>query len=159
MFSNLTFDSYYGEGDSRKVATFEKMLGVLFPDEYKNIVEKYNGAFIVDKNIFRFYSNLVDAEVEYGSGMFLAYGEIPDVTETMEIKYKHPPEGFVEGLVMFSALGNGDALCFDYREKTVGGDPKVVVWHHEGTPGEMNEISFVAESFKGLLDILYEEED
>lgn len=158
MAVDLIFDSYYGKGNIEKINDFELAIGHVFPKEYKDIVSKYNGAFIVNKNVFKFYSRLVKREVEYGSGMFLPYGYIENVTETMEIKWKHPPEGFTPGLVMFSSLGNGDALCFDYREVS-SDNPPIVVWHHEGSLGEDSEISLIADNFGEFLGILYEEDD
>jgi hypothetical protein len=153
------FDSYYGEGDLSTVEEFENINGITFPDKYREIVRSYNGAYILNKNLFSFPSQLVGHEVEYGSGMFLPFGEIEGVTETMEIKKRYPPEGFVSGLIMFSSLGNGDALCFDYRSDSHKDNPPVVVWHHEGSPGGDDEISAVASSFQEFLDMLYEDDD
>ncbi|MFM2479674.1 SMI1/KNR4 family protein [Celerinatantimonas sp. MCCC 1A17872] len=159
MYFDLEFDSYYGDGDINQINSFENKLGYKFPKEYKEIVSQYNGAFVVNKNIFRYFSNLVLEEVDMGSGMFLPFGAIDGGTETMELKYKFPPEEFTKGLVIFSVLGNGDALCFDYRTKSNIEFPSIVVWHHEGTAGDKNEISEVAANFYEFLSLLYEEDD
>lgn len=159
MVSDLIWDSYYGEGDLPKITDFEKCINCNLPEEYKKTVKKYNGAFIANKNVFRFYSNLVEQEVEYGTGMFLPYGDIDGVTETMELKRQYPPEGFVDGLIIFSALGNGDFLCFDYRKVIKTANPSIVIWHHEGTSGGADEISLIAQSYNEFLKILYEEDD
>ncbi|MGC5700178.1 SMI1/KNR4 family protein [Pseudomonas sp. NFXW11] len=151
------FDSYYGKGDFLTINKFERDIGYGLPVAYKSIVSEYNGAFVVNKNAFRFYSQFVEREVVFGVGLFLPYGSIDGVTETMELKRRYPPEGFNKGLVVFSALGNGDALCFDYRE-CLNDNPPVVVWHHEGM-SEESGVSLVADSFEGFLQSLYEEND
>jgi SMI1 / KNR4 family (SUKH-1) len=158
MAQEITWDSYYGEGDLEKINSFQKKNGIKFPQAYVTIVKKYNGAFVVDKNIFYFHSNLTGKEVDRGVGMFLPFGKIEGSTETMEDKRSFPPQGFPAGLVIFSAMGNGDAICFDYRENVDSENPPIVVWHHEGTIGGEDEISFVANSFDDFLELFEEEE-
>ncbi|MCW2295138.1 hypothetical protein M2262_005188 [Pseudomonas sp. BIGb0408] len=157
MSTSVEFDSYYGDGNSAAIAAVEQQLGRPFPNSYKDVVKRFNGAFIVDRPYFRYFSRLHGEEVESGTGMFLAFGDIEGCTETMEIKLRFPPEGLVPGLVIFSALGNGDALCFDYRECPPSEEPPVVIWHHEGVPGSEEEVSPVASTFAALLDRLYED--
>jgi len=152
---NISFDSYYGEGNLDLVDEFERREGFELPAKYKEIVSKYNGVFILDRNLFRFYNRLYSEYAEYDAGVFLIYGEVEGVTESMDIMNRDfRPDGLTEGLVIFSALGNGDALCFDYRNTKTA--PAVVVWHHQGSPVEGSEISRVAESFSDFLDNLYE---
>lgn len=157
--TNIIWDSYYGDGNISKINELEQVIGCNFPFRYKEIVKKYNGAFVVNKNTFKFNSALLNEEVEYGTGMFLPYGSIDDSTASMEQKWKFKPEGFPEHVVVFSALGNGDMLCFDYRSDPTSNDPRIVVWHHEGTPGSSKEVSFVAKGFEEFLDSLYEDEE
>lgn len=156
MFSGLVFDSYFGTGDLAKVELFEKKIGRSLPVSYKNIICKYNGAYVLNRPFFTFYSRLLGQEIESGAGMFLPFGEIDGTSETMEIKREHPPEGLVEGLVIFSSLGNGDFLCFDCREERSIESPKIVIWHHEAVSGSDGEISEVSASFDEFLELLYE---
>lgn len=159
MRKDLIWDSYYGAGDSLKIAAFEKLTGYSLPESYKKIVSQYNGAFVDDKDAFKLFSNLINEEVVFGSGLFLPYGVIEDVTETIELEWKDKPDGFpANGLLIFSALGNGDQLCFDYRNTPTTKNPPVVVWHHEGSTLE-ESISPVANNFDGFLDLLFEEKD
>lgn len=156
MIAGVSFDSYYGQGDAAEIAAFEKLAGVVFPEKYKEVSIGFNGAFILNKPVFKFYNRLLGEDVTSSAGMFLPFGEIEGSFETMEMKYQHPPEDFVQGLIIFSVLGNGDALCFDYRENRQSEDPGVVMWHHEASPGSDAELSFVASSFSAFLDMLFE---
>lgn len=157
MSTSVEFDSYYGDGNPSAIAAVERQLGRPFPESYKDVVKRFNGAFIIDKPYFRYFSRLHGKEVESGTGTFLAFGDIEGSTETMETKLRLPPEGLVPGLVIFSALGNGDALCFDYRDCQLDKEPSIVIWHHEGVPGSNDEVSPVAPTFATLMDLLYED--
>jgi hypothetical protein len=157
--TDIIWDSYYGKGNISKINEQERIIGYKFPASYKEVVEKYNGAFIVNRNNFKYKSALLNEEVEYGTGMFLPFGPTDDSTVSMEQKWEFKPEGFPKHLVFFSALGNGDMLCFDYRSDRTNNAPSIVVWHHEGTPGSSEEVSFVSKSFEEFLDSLYEDED
>lgn len=157
MRKDLIWDSYYGTGDPLKIANFEQKTGYFFPENYKKIVSEYNGAFIENKDAFKFFSNLINEYVVFGSGLFLPYGKVEDVSETIESEWEDKPYGFpARGLLAFSALGNGDQLCFDYRSNSSTKNPPIVVWHHEGS-GLKKSISPVADSFESFLDLLFEE--
>lgn len=157
MRKDLIWDSYYGAGDLLKIANFEQKTEYSFPESYKKIVSEYNGAFIEDKDAFKFFSNLINEEVVFGVGLFLPYGETENTSETIELGWEDKPDGFpVSGLLIFSALGNGDQLCFDYRSNPSTSNPPIVIWHHEG--GSSTEsISLVADNFESFLDLLFEE--
>ncbi|WP_448110603.1 SMI1/KNR4 family protein [Pseudomonas lini] len=156
MFSGVSFDSYYGHGNSAEIRAFEALTGKVLPAEYKKIALEFNGAFVVNKPAFKFYNRLLGQEVTCSPGMFLPFGKIDGSFETMEIKYQYPPEDFVQDLIIFSVLGNGDALCFDYRKNLLSDSPPVVMWHHEATPGSDLELSDVAPSFSDFLKSLSE---
>lgn len=156
MIAGVSFNSYFGQGDLADIDAFEKMAGIVFPKKYKEISIGFNGAFILNKPVFKFYNRLLGEDVTSSVGMFLPFGEIEGTFETMEMKYRHPPEDFVQDLIIFSVLGNGDALCFDYRKSRFSDDPSVVMWHHEAAPDSDSELSFVASSFLEFLEKLFE---
>jgi len=153
---NVEWDSYFGEGSPSQVYGFEKSQGISFPKRYKYIVEHLNGAYPVNKDSFKFRSKLIDDEVVFDSGMFLPYDESKKSGETMEVINSRDIEGFPKGLIVFSVLGNGDFLCFDYREVDSEKEPSVVVWHHAGED-DNESISFVSSTFDQFLDELFEE--
>ncbi len=156
MTIKIEWDSYYGKGDLQKILDFEKKIGCFFPDSYKCIVSEYNGAVIDNVNLFDFCNQLSGCFDTYDSGMFLPFGDIEGTNEIMELKYEYKPDGFVKGLIIISSLGNGDSLCFDFRKVADKTEPPVVVWHHEGSPEENNEISFVAKNFDDFLNLLHD---
>lgn len=100
MTQEILWDSYYGEEDVGKIRAFEEKYGITLPKTYVDIVSRHSGAFVVDKNVFDFYSNLVREEVERGVGMFLPFKKIEGSNETMEIKQNFQPQGLPKGLVM-----------------------------------------------------------
>lgn len=64
-------------------------------------------------------------------------------------------------LVTFAICGNGDYICFDYREDTKTSDPKVVLVYHDdfvdnGDGTSSMVINPVAESFEDFIDMLHE---
>lgn len=156
MIEGVSFDSYYGQGSVAEIEAFEAQAEIVFPAKYKEVSIGFNGAFILNKPVFKFYNRLLGEDVTSSAGMFLPFGEIEGSFETMEMKYQCPPEDFVQGLIIFSVLGNGDALCFYYHENRLSEDPGIVMWHHEASPGSDSELSFVASSFSDFLEKLFE---
>ncbi|MGH1485265.1 MAG: SMI1/KNR4 family protein [Cellvibrionaceae bacterium] len=156
MSQEIEWDSYYGTGNIDQITLFEKKVGLIFPDSYKNIVSKYNGAYPASKDSFEFYNKLLKEKMVIDSGMFLPFGKVEKSNETMNIKWDHKPENFSEELLIFSALGNGDFLCFDYRKEPNSNRPSIVVFHQEGN--DLSEsISPVSNNFDDFLDLLFEE--
>lgn len=154
---DLIWDSYYGEGDISLIQAFEKSIDQILPTEYKKIVSKYNGAF-PEPDAVSFFSNLIGKNVVIGVGVFLAYGDVESKSETMEWSFANKPENFPQKLVSFSLTGNGDMLCFDYRDIDHNQEPKIVLWHHEANQPEKTT-SQIANKFTSFLDMLFLEKD
>lgn len=70
---------------------------------------------------------------------------------------KSPPEFFPEGLVAFAETGNGDFICFDYRNGKDNRNPPIVYWNHEADIGK--DVSFIANNFEEFIDMLEEPQD
>ena len=71
--------------------------------------------------------------------------------------FQDPPEFFPHNLVAFAEVGNGDLVCFDYRNNPKTDNPPIVYWNHEAQEGR--DVSFVAKDFEEFLSILKEPED
>lgn len=67
----------------------------------------------------------------------------------------------VKNLVIFGRCGNGDYICFDYRENPSSSEPKIVLVYHDdfidyddGTSTMV--VNHVANSFDDFLNMLHE---
>nr|WP_181002759.1 SMI1/KNR4 family protein [Massilia sp. H27-R4] len=158
MRNDLSWDSYWGSIDSSIVDGWEKRIGVKFPRDYQKIVEKYNGAYVLDKEAYEFYSNFSQSDATHELGLMHALGgDVDSVTETMEWSLEHKPFGFPSELVSFARDGGGNLLCFDYRDNKYNSEPTIVLWHIDGQPGSGRELSCIAFTFNEFLDMLIEE--
>ena len=68
--------------------------------------------------------------------------------------FLNKPEFFPENLIVFAEVGNGDLVCFDYREGKDNPDPPVVYWCHEYPENE--NVSFIAKNFEEFIGMLRE---
>jgi len=64
---------------------------------------------------------------------------------------------FTKGLLIFANVGNGDLICFDYRQNPKSDNPSVVYWDHE--EDEDKNVSFIAKDFDAFLSMLYADEN
>ncbi len=71
--------------------------------------------------------------------------------------FEYPPEFFPKGVIAFGHVGNGDLICFDYREGKNNSDPAVVYWNHESNP--KTAVSFIAKDFESFLGLLRSTEE
>lgn len=158
MRNDLIWQSYWGSADPLLISDFEEEIGKIFPVEYVEIVTKYNGAYVVGCDAYRFYCNLTGRLETYGLGLFHAFGQTNSTTESMRWSYENKPVGFPYYLVSFSRDGGGNLLCFDYSKDQSSSNPEIVLWNVNAEPGSGKEISFVASNFDALLNLLFEEE-
>lgn len=156
MRDDLVWDTEVGGADPATIEAFERKVGRKFPDSYLEIVKKYDGA-TVNADCYKFISNSSGNEEVYSVGIFHAFGEIDEISETMQWNYENRPEWFPEDLVSFSRDGGSNRLCFDYRKDQNSTDPQVVVWQFHAESGK--DVSFVAENFSAFLSIIFEDPD
>lgn len=152
--NNIKWENYSGEGATpERIKIVEKMLGVVFPEEYTEIVKKCDGG-IPSKPCFDILDPESIAMVD-GIGAFLEinHSEDEDMLETN----MNPPEFFPEALVSFASTGGGDYICFDYRKGKHLTNPPIVYWCHECIVGEA--IFFLANNFREFLEMLREPEE
>lgn len=157
MRTDLIWRSYWGSADVTMVKDFEQEIGKKFPADYVEIVVKYNGAYVIGCDAYRFRSNFTGNVETYGLGLLHAFAKTDSVTDTIRWSYDHKPFGFPDYLVSFSRDGGGNLLCFDYSKDLTSNDPEIVLWHVNAQPGTGREISFVAKSFSIFLEMLFEE--
>ncbi|MFP5350243.1 MAG: SMI1/KNR4 family protein [Gammaproteobacteria bacterium] len=139
-------------GDLDDLLKLEREIGFELPERYKQIAAKYDGARPVKKTDVDFYSVFDKRNDFCDIGRFLEYVRRTYPIQTRLWNWTHKPETLPEKCVAFSELGNGDLICFDYRESK---EPKIVLWHFHGTEPD-ETISFVANNFDEFLEKLHE---
>lgn len=134
-----------------EISEVEDLLGIKFPDDYKECVKKYHGgcpkpeAFDFKKRKEAVFSRLLTFD--------------PDDTD-----YYIPnnldwiKDRLVNNIYPFAEDPFGNFICFDYREESTQ-SPKVVFWDHEVAFQSPEEaISYICDSFTELIYKLYRSE-
>ncbi|MCK8827923.1 SMI1/KNR4 family protein [Natroniella acetigena] len=123
----------------------EDELGVKFPEDYKKIVKRNNGAQ-PDPDVYDFaerkeavFNSLLGFNLEEKGNILDVYNDVKD--------------RLPEKIYPFADDPFGNLICFDYRENLE--NPKIVFWEHEQLEGD---ISYICDSFSELLSKLYDPE-
>ena len=143
-----------GEVTPERVHYVQSQLSIKFPESYLQIIKECDGGIPVHTD-FDYFDEYFKSTVGTGIGSFLplnpsSYGDV------LEENLLSPPEFFPEDLIAFAEVGNGDLICFDYRQGKDNPDPSVVYWSHGADIGK--NISFVAKNFEAFLEILKKSE-
>lgn len=117
------------------IEELEAELGVLFPDEYKALVLKHNGASIIP------FAFKVGEMVE-------SINNFHNVVE----KYHFSDERLPEGIIPFARDAGDNQICFDYRDGTIS----ILFWDYGSPKNDGVDLSLVANSFKEFLNMLFE---
>lgn len=132
----------------------EHRLGVAFPQGYRDLALKHDGASNPDESAFAFSSAADRTRVGNFGGLLSLCAERPEngselLLECLESLGDRLPRD----VVPIISTGNGDYICLDYRDrKSV---PAIAYFDHELS----NPISFVADSFEQFLDMLQVPDD
>lgn len=135
-------------------------IGYILPASYLNLIQNHDGLYLYD-NSFDFV-NIYGDQDERGI-VFLSYFEEDldgDILSNQE-NINDLDNGGIRDLVVFGICGNGDYICFDYRDNPTGDNPKVVLVYHDDeiqlSDGSMQMVvNHVANSFDEFFDSLYE---
>lgn len=135
-------------------------IGYVLPTSYLHLIKDHDGLYLVG-NIYDFIN--IYGEKDQRDVVFLSYFEEDldgDILSNQE-NANDLENGGIQDLVVFGICGNGDYVCFDYRENPKGDNPKVVLVYHddhiERLDGSMQMVvNHVANSFDEFFDSLYE---
>jgi hypothetical protein len=147
----LYWESFWNKKEKKTdIVNFEIKYKIKLPKEYINILLNYQNAELKDDKSIKFYSNILECEVEYSTWEFLAiwYNELVSFTSYIDRKLNHI-ESFPLQIIPFSNLWNGDMICFDYRYSN--NNPFIVVWHCQAEPWSSEELSYLAKNFSSFL--------
>ena len=140
----------------------EQLLGFKFPKVYKELLSQHNGMRL-DNDTFKYYDKALQRDEE-NSIYFYAFanqnldrlycsGLVGDFSYLDENDFK-------EGIIPFGGTGNGDFICFDYRDNKKSDNPKIVLVRHDADDENGNLIiSLLGNSFEEFMDSLYEYEE
>lgn len=119
----------------------EHRLQITLPDDYKQIVLKYDGGY-PNPNHFQ-----VGEKVEIFNNLIsLDENECNNIYEVLEDLQTR----IGDQLIPFAEDGFGNVLCFDYSA-----DKSIVFWSHEKNYTEFKETTFVCSSFSSLIESLF----
>ncbi|MDO4644118.1 MAG: SMI1/KNR4 family protein [Cardiobacteriaceae bacterium] len=164
-------DIFYHEGkiDRTLVEEFAQEKGVILPDSYIDLISQYN--FLrLNNRIFRF-KNYLEKRFEYDERdiSFDGYNEdrenYPISSFISSLIYESMTNdetdttNYGNSVIEFGSCANGDAVCFDYREKNH--DPKIVLMLHDEyikdeNGNEKMTLIPIADSFDAFMDMLYD---
>ncbi len=149
-----------GEVDIKIIEEYEKLIGYSFPKEYKSLLSKHNGLW-PERESFLYYDEVYKTEVE--NGIYFYAFDHKDLTlycDSIMGENLFDDGDIPEHLVIFGETGNGDMICFDYREDIKSDNPKIVLLHHDAAYDDGSLIiSFLSNSFEEFMDSLFEDED
>ncbi len=134
--------------EKEKILKVEQILGVKFPDEYKNCVTKYHGGNPVENKFSFICKN--NRKIVSCLGVLLRFDEKyegDNIINTINNISGQIPEK----IIPFADDGGGDLICFDFKNKN-GDLPKIVYWHHERNLEE--SITPVCDSFSDFIEML-----
>lgn len=136
---------------STELDAVEQILMVAFPQDYRECVSRYYGAW-PDRTDFTY----IDSErglVTTCLGRLISplSGDRYNIMSMLEMLAEQLPPG----IIPIGEDGSGNYICFDFRKQ--GDDPRIVLWHHE--KDSETSILPVAESFTEFLAMLKKPED
>lgn len=131
----------------------EKTIEIKLPRLYCELMSMCD-AGIPAKTDFEYFDQSHSCFISQSMSGFLG---ITDEEYNIIECYKDPPEFFPKDIVAFAETGNGDFVCFDYREGKDDPNPPIVYWNHEADVGK--DVSFVTNNFEEFLGMLKEPED
>lgn len=123
------------------IKSVEHRLQITLPDDYKQIVLKYDGGY-ANPNHFK-----VEGKIEIFNNLIrLDENEDNNIYEILE----DLQDRLGDQLFPFAEDGFGNVLCFDYSA-----EKSVVFWNHEKICDAFKEATFVCSSFSSLIESLF----
>lgn len=151
--SNIKWFRCKGAVSLRAIKDAEQELQVTLPKKYNELLSMCDAGVPINTD-FEYYDVSHEITIQQDMGGFLG---IEDNIYNIINTFKNPPEFFPEGLIAFAETGNGDFICFDYRQGKDNFDPQIVYWNHEACIGK--DVSFVASNFEEFLGMLKEPDE
>ena len=153
---NLEIYYDYGIVDNKIILNFEDSFRIKLPKLYVDLIVKHNAPSL-KKSCFT-YLNLNNEEAISGIGFkgFKVEGmESQPENIYSQYIYDDPIYGY-EHVYSFGQTGEGNFICFDYREDPTGAEPKICIVIHDEYDEKTGKMLLfpVANNFEEFLDSL-----
>ena len=125
---NLTLDSDEGTVNQNIINNFEKKIGYKFPETYKQIISQHN-LLRIEQDAFKFINFYNEKDI--GGCAFFGYGTPTENITEANTHFEDPEYYGEKGIIAFGREGNGDNVCFDYRDDLSTDNPKIVYVYHD----------------------------
>ncbi|MBG9990682.1 MULTISPECIES: SMI1/KNR4 family protein [unclassified Pseudoalteromonas] len=128
------------------VSSFEKRMGITYPEKYLEIMNLHQGktpnpaSILINNNI----ETAISCLLHFADDDYENVYNVETTTSTME-------DNIPYGVIPFADSPGDDYFCFDFRIENI--EPKVIFFSHELKGDEA--IFPVADSFKEFLDKIY----
>lgn len=140
MDNKIEWQSEYSPADMDAIRTVERNFGILFPDDFLEVVQKYHGGEPSSKII-----KVNDREVVFGYLLtFLAFDEL-DILD----KYNSERNTLPQKHFPFAVDEEGNMFCFDYS-----GSYSPVVVYVETNKGSTVSTRYIAQNFSEFIGLL-----
>jgi hypothetical protein len=140
----LTWEDCKPGAPSALIADVEAQLGVKFPDDFRALVQTCQGGTPVERSVFPV--RIRQRTMTSGLGALLPIETISDDLTGLRFDDQIP-----DGVIPFAEVGNGDFICFDYRNADADAVP-VAYWDHGKNKDE--SVFPLAPTFAAFLDML-----
>ncbi|HEA3273790.1 TPA: SMI1/KNR4 family protein [Pasteurella multocida] len=157
-FRNLKIYDDYGSVSQEIIFNFEKEFDIKLPLSYISLVKKYNGVWFKESDFEYLSQNGKRIISSLSFDSFETKDNIEPMNNILR-QYIYDDEIYgYKNVYSFGYTGNGDFVCFDYRDDPKGNEPKIcIVIHDEYDEKTGKRLLFpVAENFEAFLDMLYD---
>ncbi len=155
-FRNLEITYDNGTVDISIIKDVENIFNIKFPKLYVELISKHNN-LSVEPSYITYYDSYNKEEGMAGIGFdSFETEQNPDPQNICrQYIYDDPTYGY-EAVYSFARTGNGDFICFDYREDPNGDEPKICIVIHDEYDEKTGKMLLfpVANNFEEFLDSL-----
>ncbi|MGX2975417.1 SMI1/KNR4 family protein [Ursidibacter arcticus] len=155
-FRNLEILYDSGKTDMEIIRNVENIFNIHFPKLYIELMSKHNN-LSVEPNYISYYDSYNNEEcmVTIGFDSFETEQNLEPQDILRQYIYDDPIYGY-EHVYSFACTGNGDFICFDYRDNPQGDDPKICIVIHDEYDEQTGKMLLfpVANNFEEFLDSL-----
>jgi hypothetical protein len=138
VYNKIEWQSEYSPADINAIRTVENNFGIVFPEDYLEVAQKYHGGEPSSKTIF-----INDKKVVFGYLLtFLAFDEI-DILDKYNSERNYLPKKHFP----FAIDEEGNMFCFNFSDINA---PNIVFVEK----GNTATASFVAQNFLDFIHLL-----
>lgn len=151
---NIKISLDRGKTPIKVMNMFERSIGYLFPQSYKDFISNHNAAYPA-YNYVDFFNTFMGNK-DCRDVNFFGYGNTLSKSERIDLA--QIDDGYCpDGIITFAQSANGDYICFDYRQDHKTDNPPIVVMYHDVYNEDNTKmyVDFVANNFDEFMDSLY----